>query len=50
MPKTPHIYNGMRAADLGIEGWSKPWSGTNGGACLAAKKLQGARVALRQFS
>ncbi len=48
MPKTPHIYNGMRAADLGIEGWSKPWSGTNGGACLAAKKLQGARVALRQ--
>ncbi|MBT3089587.1 DUF397 domain-containing protein, partial [Streptomyces sp. CYG21] len=22
-----HIYNGMPAADLGSEGWYKPWSG-----------------------
>lgn len=24
------IYNGMRALDLGSEGWHKPWSGGNG--------------------
>ena len=40
--------NGMPAADLGTEGWRKPWSGSNGGACLEAKKLPGGQVALRQ--
>ncbi len=39
--------NGMRAADLGEDGWTKPWS-DNGGSCLEAKKLPGGRVALRQ--
>ncbi len=24
------IYNGMPAAELGSEGWHKPWSGGNG--------------------
>ncbi len=43
-----HIRNGMPAADLGTEGWRKPWSSTNGGACLEAKKLSGGQVALRQ--
>ncbi len=43
-----HIHNGMRAADLGLDGWRKPWSSPNGGACLEAKKLPGGRVALRQ--
>ena len=43
-----HIHNGIRAADLGPDGWRKPWSGTNGGACLEAKKLPGGKVALRQ--
>ncbi len=43
-----HTRNGMRAADLGPEGWRKPWSSTNGGACLEARKLPGGRVALRQ--
>jgi Domain of unknown function (DUF397) len=43
-----HIHNGMRATDLGPEGWHKPWSSTNGGACLEAKKLPGGQVALRQ--
>ncbi len=42
-----HIHNGMRAADLGHDGWRKPWS-DNGGDCLEAKKLPGGRVALRQ--
>lgn len=41
------IRNGMPAADLGAEGWRKPWS-DNGGDCLEAKKLPGGRVALRQ--
>ncbi len=41
------IRSGMPAADLGAEGWSKPWS-DNGGDCLEAKKLPGGRVALRQ--
>ncbi|WP_016905895.1 MULTISPECIES: DUF397 domain-containing protein [Streptomyces] len=36
------------ARELGTEGWHKPWSGQNGGACLEAKKLSGQRVALRQ--
>jgi len=42
------IRNGMPAASLGPDGWSKPWSGPNGGDCLEAKKLPGGRVALRQ--
>ena len=41
------IRNGMPAAALGGQGWTKPWS-DNGGACLEAKKLPGGRVALRQ--
>jgi len=43
-----HVQNGMRAADLGPAGWSKPWSSTNGGACVEARKLPGGRVAIRQ--
>ncbi|MFD3653008.1 DUF397 domain-containing protein [Streptomyces sp. 24-1644] len=42
------IYNGMPAADLGSEGWSKPWSGGNGGNCVEAMKLADGRVAVRQ--
>jgi hypothetical protein len=42
------IRNGMPAAELGQDGWTKPWSGGNGGSCLEAKKLAGGRVALRQ--
>jgi hypothetical protein len=45
---TMEARNGMPAADLGTEGWVKPWSGSNGGDCLEAKKLSGGRVALRQ--
>ena len=43
-----HSRNGMPAAELGPEGWSKPWSSPNGGSCLEAKKLPGGAVALRQ--
>jgi hypothetical protein len=42
------IRNGMPAAGLGDLGWVRPWSGSNGGDCLEAKKLPGGRVALRQ--
>jgi hypothetical protein len=42
------ISNGIPAASLGDDGWVKPWSGSNGGDCLEAKKLPGGRVALRQ--
>jgi hypothetical protein len=42
------IHNGCRAADLGTEGWSKPWSSPNGGSCLEAKKLPSGQIALRQ--
>ncbi|MGP3950788.1 DUF397 domain-containing protein [Streptomyces sp. 7N604] len=42
------IYNGMRATDLGSEGWHKPWSGGNGGNCVEAMRLHDGRVALRQ--
>ncbi|WP_329457822.1 DUF397 domain-containing protein [Streptomyces sp. NBC_01497] len=42
------IYNGMPAAELGAEGWEKPWSGPNGGSCVEAKKLGEGRVAVRQ--
>jgi hypothetical protein len=43
-----HIRNGMPAADLGTEGWTRPWSSPNGGSCLEAKQLPGGHVALRQ--
>lgn len=36
------------AQDLGAEGWHKPWSGSNNGNCVEAKKLDGGNVALRQ--
>lgn len=36
------------AADLGTEGWHKPWSGSNGGNCVEAKILGDGRIALRQ--
>ena len=42
------VRNGMPATELGQQGWIKPWSGTNGGSCLEAKKLAGGRVAVRQ--
>ncbi|MDT3396887.1 DUF397 domain-containing protein [Streptomyces sp. B1866] len=38
----------MPAKDLGTEGWSKPWSGPNGGACVEVLKLGDGRVAVRQ--
>ena len=44
---TDSVRNGMPAAELGDDGWTKPWS-DNGGSCLEAKKLPGGRVALRQ--
>jgi hypothetical protein len=44
------IYNGMPARDLGTEGWSKPWSGGNGGSCVEALKLRDGRIAIRQSS
>ena len=44
------IYNGMPAAELGSEGWHKPWSGGNGGNCIEAMKLADGRVAVRQSS
>lgn len=44
------IYNGMPAAELGSEGWQKPWSGGNGGNCVEAMKLADGRVAVRQSS
>ena len=37
------IHNGMRASDLGSEGWQKPWSGGNGGNCVEAMKLDDGR-------
>jgi hypothetical protein len=43
-----NIHNGTPAADLGNDGWQKPWSSPNGGSCLEAKKLPGGQVALRQ--
>ena len=44
---TQHVRNGMPAADLGSQGWARPWS-DNGGSCLEAKKLPSGQVALRQ--
>ncbi|MEU1278173.1 DUF397 domain-containing protein [Streptomyces sp. NPDC005805] len=43
-----HIYNGMPAAELGEDGWHKPWSGGNGGNCVETMKLADGRVAVRQ--
>ncbi|MET9083179.1 DUF397 domain-containing protein [Streptomyces sp. NPDC004237] len=34
--------------DLGTEHWHKPWSGSNAGNCVEAKKLGDGQVALRQ--
>jgi hypothetical protein len=45
---TGDIYNGMPAETLQGAIWNKPWSGSNGGACLEAAKLPGGRVAVRQ--
>lgn len=45
---TGRLRNGMPARELGSEGWHKPWSGQNAGACVEAKKLPDGRVALRQ--
>jgi hypothetical protein len=45
---TDDIYNGMPAGALGAVSWSKPWSGSNGGACVEAARLPGGRVAVRQ--
>ncbi|MET7765209.1 DUF397 domain-containing protein [Streptomyces sp. NPDC005393] len=45
---TNPVYSGMPATDLGTEGWEKPWSGSNGGTCIEAKRLPDGRVALRQ--
>ncbi|MBM9618154.1 DUF397 domain-containing protein [Streptomyces zhihengii] len=42
------IYNGMPAAELGEDGWQKPWSGGNGGNCVETMKLADGRVAIRQ--
>ena len=42
------VRNGMPAAELGSDGWCRPWSGPNGGSCLEAKRLPGGWVALRQ--
>lgn len=35
-------------SELGTGEWVKPWSGTNGGNCVEAKKLPDGRVAVRQ--
>lgn len=36
------------AAELGSDGWGKPWSGETGGNCVEAKRLTEGRVAIRQ--
>jgi hypothetical protein len=41
-----HVKNA--AKDLGVEGWRKPWSGSNNGNCVEVKKLDDGNVALRQ--
>ncbi|QDN54257.1 DUF397 domain-containing protein [Streptomyces sp. S1D4-20] len=35
-------------SELGAGQWRKPWSGSNGGNCVEAKKLSNGEVALRQ--
>ncbi|MFE1800428.1 DUF397 domain-containing protein [Streptomyces sp. NPDC059517] len=42
------VHSGVPAGELGTEGWQKPWSGTNGGSCVEAKRLPDGSVALRQ--
>jgi hypothetical protein len=42
------VYNGMPAADIAGASWRRPWSGSNGGACLETATLPGGRVAVRQ--
>lgn len=42
------IRNGMPAEDILDARWRKPWSGSNGGACLEVAKLPDGRVAVRQ--
>jgi hypothetical protein len=42
------VHSGMAASELGSEGWHKPWSGTNGGSCVEAKRLPDGSVAFRQ--
>lgn len=42
------VHNGMRASDLGNDGWHCPWSGGNGGNCVEARKLSDGRIALRK--
>ncbi|MFF9126874.1 DUF397 domain-containing protein [Streptomyces sp. NPDC014889] len=42
------LHSGMPAGGLGAAGWHKPWSGTNGGSCVEAKRLPDGTVALRQ--
>ncbi|AZM50041.1 DUF397 domain-containing protein [Streptomyces sp. WAC 06738] len=44
----PTFTSGIPATELGTEGWQKPWSGTNGGSCVEAKRLPDGSVALRQ--
>ena len=41
MGSTGPICSGMSASDLGTEGWHKPWSGTNGGSCVEARRHEG---------
>lgn len=44
-------YSGMPASKLdttGTAGWRKPWSGSNGGACVETLQLLDHRVAMRQ--
>jgi hypothetical protein len=48
MDRVDPVRSGIPARNLGTEGWHKPWSGPNGGACVEAKKLNDGRVALRQ--
>jgi hypothetical protein len=45
---TSSEYSGMPAAAIKGAVWRKPWSGSNGGACLEAARLPGGRVAVRQ--
>jgi hypothetical protein len=45
---TSDVYNGMPGDEIKGAAWRKPWSGSNGGACLEAAKLPGGRVAMRQ--
>jgi hypothetical protein len=45
---TGDIYNGMPAEAIDDAIWTKPWSSSNGGACVETAKLAGGRVAVRQ--